>query len=641
MTTDNERLVVLVEARITEFERRMKKAEQTGSGSYRRLRSESRGATRQMEADMNKSARSIDNALMSATRGIGSFGKTFVAGLAGGAVTAVLAGATGSVAQLASGIAAVGDEAKRAGLSASEFQQWRYVAEQNRIGIDSLVDGFKELSLRADEFIVTGAGPAAEAFARLGYSAADLQVKLKDPSALMLEIIGRLDQLDKAAQIRIADELFGGTGGERFVELIAQGEAGIARTKDRAVELGTVMTDDLIAKASELDRLFSAVSSTVGVGLKSAIVAAAFALADFIDGFRAFESQRDTTLQGRVDDIMRERAGLVEELKGMQSGSTLTDTAKSLGFKADDLISQQEIDRVQQRIDDLTEQEEEIIGVMSDRTTERYVPKDPEWTPPPPPPPGGLPKDTTGSGGRGASSSRNEFDDALARIREQTAARQMEAETLQRLAGANTEVADAAEFARIKTELLTAAQRAGTAITPDLEAQIDSLAMSYVTAGQSAEASAESMRLVEENSERGANALSGIFDSVVSGSMSAKEAIASLLMEMARVQAQKAFLGLSKGNGFMATIGGLLGLADGGQVRGPGTGRSDSVLARLSNGEFVVNAAATARNLPLLEAINGQIAGYKDGGLFGSLQSSPGGGCVGAPASKFEARLCQ
>lgn len=47
-----------------------------------------------------------------------------------------------------------------------------------------------------------------------------------------------------------------------------------------------------------------------------------------------------------------------------------------------------------------------------------------------------------------------------------------------------------------------------------------------------------------------------------------------------------------------------LGFAAGGRVRGRGTGTSDSILARLSNGEFVINAAATARYLPLLRAIN-------------------------------------
>lgn len=45
--------------------------------------------------------------------------------------------------------------------------------------------------------------------------------------------------------------------------------------------------------------------------------------------------------------------------------------------------------------------------------------------------------------------------------------------------------------------------------------------------------------------------------------------------------------------------------ADGGLVRGPGTGTSDSITARLSDGEYVVNARATSKHLGLLEAING------------------------------------
>lgn len=44
--------------------------------------------------------------------------------------------------------------------------------------------------------------------------------------------------------------------------------------------------------------------------------------------------------------------------------------------------------------------------------------------------------------------------------------------------------------------------------------------------------------------------------------------------------------------------------ATGGYVSGPGSGTSDSINAKLSNGEFVVNAKSTAANLELLSAIN-------------------------------------
>jgi len=44
--------------------------------------------------------------------------------------------------------------------------------------------------------------------------------------------------------------------------------------------------------------------------------------------------------------------------------------------------------------------------------------------------------------------------------------------------------------------------------------------------------------------------------------------------------------------------------AEGGKISGPGTGTSDSILARVSKGEYVVNARATKENFKILEAIN-------------------------------------
>ena len=62
-------------------------------------------------------------------------------------------------------------------------------------------------------------------------------------------------------------------------------------------------------------------------------------------------------------------------------------------------------------------------------------------------------------------------------------------------------------------------------------------------------------------------------------------------------------------------------LQNGGSVEGAGTGTSDSIPALLSNGEFVINAAATAKYQGVLEAINankyarGGPVGFQAGGL--------------------------
>ena len=57
--------------------------------------------------------------------------------------------------------------------------------------------------------------------------------------------------------------------------------------------------------------------------------------------------------------------------------------------------------------------------------------------------------------------------------------------------------------------------------------------------------------------------------------------------------------------------------AGGGQFRGPGGPRTDNLLALVSPGEFIINAAATKDNLALLQMINeGRTPGFADGGLI-------------------------
>jgi hypothetical protein len=85
-----------------------------------------------------------------------------------------------------------------------------------------------------------------------------------------------------------------------------------------------------------------------------------------------------------------------------------------------------------------------------------------------------------------------------------------------------------------------------------------------------------------------------------------------------------------------ALMDGTLNKANGGYISGPGGPKDDAIPARLSDGEFVVNAEATARNRPFLEQINSKsnvkngknimnhtsVKGYADGGAVGSSNST-------------------
>ena len=65
--------------------------------------------------------------------------------------------------------------------------------------------------------------------------------------------------------------------------------------------------------------------------------------------------------------------------------------------------------------------------------------------------------------------------------------------------------------------------------------------------------------------------------------------------------------------------------ASGGYVSGPGTGTSDSIPARLSNGESVMNANSTAQFGGLLSLINEAGGGKKfaDGGMANGSMNTP------------------
>jgi hypothetical protein len=110
----------------------------------------------------------------------------------------------------------------------------------------------------------------------------------------------------------------------------------------------------------------------------------------------------------------------------------------------------------------------------------------------------------------------------------------------------------------------------------------------------------------------------------VSGTHSLKQAFTdmalSMLADLEKVaekiieeDALKAIFGASSGvagatgSGWVGAIAGLFGgHAEGGHIRGPGTSTSDSIPARLSDGEFVVNAKSVSQPgiLPLLTALN-------------------------------------
>ena len=706
------------------------------------------------EGNVSRASRGIDSNLAKMGSKISGIGAAFVGGLAGGIVTGAFAGLSTNIAGTVRGIAEIGDAAKRAGLGLTEFQEWKFVAEQNRIGIDQMVDGLKELSLRADEFVTTGGGPAAESFARLGYSGAELAVKLKDPSALLKEIIGRMGELDRAAQLRVADEVFGGSAGERFTELVAQGAQGLTATMGLAHELGAVMDREMIDKAVELDRRWNELSTRVGSAAKAGIlgiVELADAGIDAINDLHQAMADRETVQVERAlgpdvagnaavledqavevdriktlyrdlerqaaatgeafaatpyllanlgyDDVSAEMVALTDEMRALVAGfgdgtvdaeafaaglGDIQDRARqalstldvvdrvdfmnvsseldhlgatlsavrnvavqmvaavkaaatlSVPSTVDALGAGQDADKAEAVADrraaaasaaaatakreflalqdaenaksakqleldraiasfreraakagvTLTDAEAQAGGAAAVAASEARAPR--------------------GGSGAGKADKPGAYTDQVNDTEQKIAAWNAEAAALVAVAAAGKDYGSAVDYARKRAELLQAAQQQGLAITPELTAEIDALAQSYASAGESAEEAAGKLDQMQANAERGADALSDIFTSVLTGAKSGREAVADLLAEIAKIQMQKALAGIFGGGGggssWLGALGGLLG---GARAGGGGVSAGVPYLVNENTPDseiFVPSSSGAILNVPQAQA---------------------------------------
>lgn len=113
------------------------------------------------------------------------------------------------------------------------------------------------------------------------------------------------------------------------------------------------------------------------------------------------------------------------------------------------------------------------------------------------------------------------------------------------------------------------------------------------------------------------DAITDSLEDLILNGAKAEDVLKNLVKQLAKAALQAALMGSGPLAGIFGTagtnggagglfglLGGLFKFADGGWVSGPGTARSDSIPARLSKGEFVVNAASAKKYGPLLGAIN-------------------------------------
>lgn len=152
-----ERLIVMLEARIAEFEKRMKQAERTGTRSYNQLTAGSSRATKRMQDDMNRSTAAINRSLAQTSTQIGAFSKAFAAAFVGSAAVRAVSSASQQFTRMRNALKVTGLEGDNLNKTFSSLFQ---IAQKNGTAIEPLVTLYgravqaqKELNLSSQDLL--------------------------------------------------------------------------------------------------------------------------------------------------------------------------------------------------------------------------------------------------------------------------------------------------------------------------------------------------------------------------------------------------------------------------------------------------------------------------------------------------------
>lgn len=723
MSDDVERLVVLLEARVSEFEKRWLKAGNTASGVHNRMRSGARTASRGMERDMVRSANRIEQAFAHTSTRIGAFGRAFAAGFIGSVTIRELA-------KLSDSATRIDNALKVAGLSGEELER-----VYKRLNQSALANG------APIETLAGLYGKAAQSQKELGVTSEEL-LGFTNNVALALRVAGTDAKSASGALLQLGQALGSGRvqaeefnsileGAPTIAQAVAAGlkEAGgsVARLKSlivdgkvsseaffRAFEAGAPMLEQKVAGSvftleQATVNLWTALvdagrefNTATGAGERFAgsINSAAnaindFDISEFIEMVRDAKKEFDdylsslgnaqvfkdlnkvlgvTDANGKVINVDKKQAeddvrALERQIEGLQQ-----QIEQGARFKMDTADAEAQLRVFQGKLAEARAEAAAMPATVSGYSAGKsgIMPVSPLNDAPPlvydrfeppkkvkpvslesfKPPPGR----STGGGGS-AKAGRSDTDDLareIAQIRERTDA--INAMTAAQ-AGINPLIDDyghAVEKARIKQDLLTAAQNAGKEITPELASRIDGLAQAYADASVASTRLAETQDEIRQRAEDMAAVQKDVARTVVDGFMQGKDAadiFADALKQIADTLINDVLdslfrvNGAAGGGGLFGLLGSLFGGGGGGFPAPPGiglyakggafqsgiSGFSNQVVDRptmfaFAKGAGVMGEAGPEAIMPLRRDARGRLGVAAQGG--GSAGGEDGAGSV-------------
>ena len=299
MADDDERLLVLLEARITDFEKNLKKASATATREFAGMRKTSASASQQMESDVLKSTTSINRALASVGGKVGSLGKNLTtSAIAPVAALLTLSAAVNGTKSALDKFSKINDQSIAAGIDPEFFQGIAYQAKLSGVGIDNVAEALATFAKNA--------GLASEGKGRMVATLQALNPELlkniqaanSQEERIRLVADAIKNAKDQAQAAAIASAAFGDSG-VKLVQSFADGGAAIDQTIAKAKEMGIIVDRDVIAHADELGDKWDTVATILDTKVKSALIGLAPSMVKLVDLAAQYAGYMSDQLDGK------------------------------------------------------------------------------------------------------------------------------------------------------------------------------------------------------------------------------------------------------------------------------------------------------------------------------------------------------
>ncbi|MEO7466919.1 MAG: hypothetical protein ABIV36_07900 [Sphingobium limneticum] len=160
--------------------------------------------------------------------------------------------------------------ASEAGVARSELQEYRYVASQADLTQEQMDGTLKKLTKTIGE-AKAGTKEQATLFRDLGVSVQDANGRIYSAGEVLPKLADALSRIkDPATRARLEVKLFGETG-QKLDAMLMQGSKGIETMRQRARDLGLVLSDELSDAASEANDRLTEIKMTLDARFAEAI----------------------------------------------------------------------------------------------------------------------------------------------------------------------------------------------------------------------------------------------------------------------------------------------------------------------------------------------------------------------------------